>query len=81
MPPNLNDGPAAICERSAHALVPSNIRVDLGAPMLCRRSRHDPMLRAAVPKAAINEDGDVVSSKNKIRTHLGREPRAGDARQ
>lgn len=58
MLPNPDDRPSGLCEPAIGISIPSSIRFNLGAPELAVAVRLGCVLRASVPEAAVNEDGD-----------------------
>lgn len=58
--------PASLCECLVVPLVALHIAAQLGRPVAIPIARHPPMLRAAVPKAAIDKDGDLLAGENGV---------------
>jgi hypothetical protein len=67
MLPNANDRPASLRQQPVGVEIPLLIPVDLGFPELLIRLWVPEMKWAAMPKAAVHENGDPQARKDEIR--------------
>lgn len=66
MLPHPDDDPVRLLKVRFVSAITSNIRIELGAPPISIRLRSHRMLRATMPKTAINENCDLGSGENNV---------------
>lgn len=65
--PGPHHDPSRLMQGRVVAPVPGNVRIQLGAPPIGIRPWSHCVVRAAVPEATINEDGDLRTSQCDVR--------------
>lgn len=68
--PCADDGPAPRFEGYGARAVARAIPLELRDPVRLVPGRDVPVLRAAMPKAAVNEDGEPAPRKDDVRPHV-----------
>ncbi|MFM2169371.1 MAG: hypothetical protein RIS79_3742 [Verrucomicrobiota bacterium] len=69
MLPKAQHPPAGFAQGLGHLGIAGLIAGDFGIPKLLAGLRPTKMFRAAVPKTAIDENGEPLSAKNEVRAH------------
>jgi hypothetical protein len=64
--PDSNDAPTGILQDEIRFSVPLSVSLDLGSPKIGVLARGPVVLGAAMPVAAINEDGDPGSGEDNV---------------
>jgi len=66
--PDAEDTPTGCSQRLGGRLIAGNVARDFALPILAVVLRHTAVVPAAVPEAAVNEDGKSGASENEIGT-------------
>lgn len=69
MLPDTNHNPSILFKDRSVATIPLDVLSDLRLPIGAIRRRKGPVVRAAMPEAAVNENRDLLARENEIRTN------------
>jgi len=66
--PNAHNNPPLLTQRFRYEAIPQHVCCEFLFPKFAVVDRHGGVLRASVPEAAINENGNAFPAKYKIRS-------------